>query len=153
MNTIHLFRNTTTALLLPLFLIFFISACEENPVEEEEHTDPVGLIVSDGGVEIVRVDRSTVTGTFDVTAGVLSPHYDLEFLDEDGDTFIPDDPDFSPEAIIADPEVVEVVRDEPHDWNFHLRGLKEGTTTVRLGIAHGGHSDYLSPEITIVVMP
>ena len=149
MKHIHNVRISLTLLLI--LLSSLLNSCEENPVVVEEHSDPVGLIVSLNGVEVVRIEGTTVTGSFEIQKGVLSPHFQLQFLDEDGDLFLPTDTDFLPETIIGDPTLLEVVRDEPSDWNFHLRGLKEGTTTVKLAIKHGAHNDYESPAINVEV--
>ncbi|MCE2502673.1 MAG: hypothetical protein J4G05_01245 [Chlorobi bacterium] len=150
MNT-SILRSRIKLVLIPVLVSFLFHSCEENPVVEEEHADPVGLVVSSGGVELVRIEGANVTGEFEVTEGVLSPHFKLQFIDKDGDLFVPTDADSSPEAIVGDPTVLEVVRDEPGDWDFHLRGLKEGTTTIKLAIKHGDHNDYESPEITVVI--
>ncbi|MCB0711760.1 MAG: hypothetical protein KDD67_05485 [Ignavibacteriae bacterium] len=148
-------RNLSTLLLvlLPLIPSILTVGCEENPVQEEHHAEPVGLIVTDGDTEIVRVEQNVVTGSFQLTQETLSPHYQLQFLDEDGEMFLPDDPDFTPSATIEDPTLLEVVRDQPDDWNFHLKGLKEGTTTIKLVVKHGSHNDYESPAIPVTVIP
>ncbi|MGE3800686.1 MAG: hypothetical protein AB7H80_06665 [Candidatus Kapaibacterium sp.] len=145
--------STLLLFLIPLVPSMLAVGCEENPVKEEDHAEPVGLVVTDGDTEIIRVEQNVVTGTFQLTEDILSPHYQLQFLDEDGDLFLPDDPDFTPSATVEDDTLLEVVRDEPNDWNFYLKGLKEGTTTIRLVVKHGAHSDYESPAIPVVVIP
>lgn len=150
-----------SALALPVTASFIMIAllgspgCSDNPVEQdhdhEEHAEPVGLVVFDSDTEIVRVEQGTVTGSFELTVDQLSPHYTLRFLDEDGDEFVPDDPDFSPGEVISTPEHLEIVRDEPGDWNFHLLGTVEGSETIQLTIKHGGHNDFISTPIPVVI--
>ena len=36
-------------------------------------------------------------------------------------------------------------------WAFHIAGLAEGETTIRIKINHGGHVDFVSGEIEIHV--
>lgn len=144
-------RRIPTVLASLAFALFAIAGCTDNPVTPEEHAEPVGLVVFEGQTEIVRVEESVVTGAFDLLNGAVSPLYTLQFIDEEGDLFVPDDPDFAPDAIVADATVVEVVRGDPADWDFRLRGLKTGTTSIRLVILHGGHEDFTSPEIPVTV--
>ena len=143
--------------LLTIVLLAIIGSpgCSNNPVTEdpEEHSEPVGLVVFENDAEIVRVENGTVTGSFDLLVNQLSSHYKLEFLDEDGDLFVPDDPDFSPGEIIANPDILEIVRDEPTDWDFHLRGTAVGSTTIQLTVKHGGHNDFISVAIPVAVQP
>lgn len=149
----HTFPRTASFLVSATLLlaIFTIQGCSENPVTEEHHSEPVGLVVLKGGEEIVRVEGSTVTGSFELTTGELSPHYVLKFIDEDGDLFVPDDHDFTPYATVGNETMLQVERDDPDDWDFHLRGLEEGVTSLKLGIFHGSHTDYVSPEITVSI--
>ena len=147
----RIYSHILFILFLTSSLSLFLAACEDNPVHEEDHAEPVGLIVRADGTETVRVEGNVVTGTFGITEGTLSLEFQLRFLDEDGDEFIPDDPDFSPLALIGDSTVAAVVRKTPSDWNFQLNGIREGETTIRLGIEHGSHDDYLSPEIQVIV--
>lgn len=140
--------------LLFVLLGIGLNGCSDNPVvPDEEEIEATGIVILDSGTEIVRAENGVVTGSFALTVGNLSPHYTLKFLDEEGNTFTIDEPDHSPGESIADPAVVEIVRDEPGDWNFHLRGLKEGATTLRLTIKHGGHDDFTSPNIPVTVTP
>ena len=36
-------------------------------------------------------------------------------------------------------------------WGFHLKGLKEGETTLTLKVKHHDHADARTPEIRVVV--
>lgn len=140
--------------LLLVILGLGISSCSDNPVvPDDEEIEAAGLVVLDNGMEIVRAEKGIVTGQFEVKRGSISGHYTLNFLDENGDILVITDPDYTPGETIADPSVAEIVRDEPGEWNFHIRGLKEGSTTIRLTIKHGGHDDFISPEIPIIVTP
>lgn len=138
-----------------LFATLTSPGCSDNPVTEDhdEHAEPVGIVVFENDTEIARVEKGIVTGAFNLRANQRSPLYTLEFLDEDGDQFIPDDPDFSPGEIIANPSILTLERNQPSDWNFYLLGTAEGSTTIQLTVKHGGHNDYVSVAIPVVVQP
>lgn len=149
------FLSVSFIALTALLATFSSPGCSDNPVTEDhdEHAEPVGLVVFENDTEIVRVENGTVTGSFNLIVNQLSSHYKLQFIGEDGDLFVPDDPDFSPGESIANPDILEVVRDEPTDWDFHLLGKAEGATTIQLAVKHGGHFDFVSVAIPVIVQP
>jgi len=138
--------------------VFALGACGDDPVgAEEEHSDPVGLVITLGGVDLVTVNGSTVTGTLTVEAGQETAHLDLEFLDEDGDRFSPTDADEWLRVTIADPTTATWEQDEPGEFGGHLQGRSVGVTVVTFDIMHGAlnstaaHADYTSPGIPVVI--
>ncbi len=138
-------------------LALFIAGCgdDDNPVDthEEEHAEAVGLIVLDSGSEIVRVESDQVTGEIEVGHGRETALLSVRFIAEDGDLFTPDEGDgFALDWEIADEGIAEVEHHaEDGAWAFHIIGLEEGQTTIRIKINHGGHADFVSPEIEIHV--
>ena len=128
----------------------------DTPVDtehEEEHDEAIGLIVRDSGTEIVRVESGQVTGEIEVGHGLKTALLSVRFIAEDGDLFTPDeDDDYALGWEIADESIAEVEQyAEDGAWNFHIIGLEEGQTTIRIKINHGGHADFVSPEIEIHV--
>ena len=120
---------------------------------EEEHAEAIGLIVRGSGTEIVRVESGYVTGEIEVGHGLKTALLSVRFIAEDGDLFTPDeDDDFSLGWEIADESIAEVeYHAENNAWAFHIIGLAEGQTTIRIKINNGGHVDFVSPEIEIHV--
>ncbi|MDE2706408.1 MAG: hypothetical protein OXI35_15160 [Gemmatimonadota bacterium] len=139
-------------------LALFIASCgdDDNPVDPDHHDDhaeAIGLIVRDSGAEIIRVESGAVTGEIEVGHGKETALLSVRFIAEDGDLFTPDeDDDYSLGWEIADESIAEVEQhDEDGAWAFHIIGLEEGETTIRLKINHGDHADFVSPEIEIHV--
>ena len=129
---------------------------DNTPVDtehEEEHDEAIGLIVRDSGTEIVRVESGDVTGEIEVGHGLKTALLSVRFIAEDGDLFTPDeDDDYALDWEIADQSIAEVEHHaEDSAWAFHIIGLAEGQTTIRIKINHGGHADFVSPEIEIHV--
>jgi hypothetical protein len=44
-----------------------------------------------------------------------------------------------------------VFKHQGEDWEFHINGMAEGTTTIELSIFHDDHPDFVSKEIPIHV--
>ena len=129
---------------------------DNTPVDtehEEEHAEAIGLIVRDSGTEIFRVESGQVTGEIEVGHGLKTALLSVRFIAEDGDLFTPDeDDDYALDWEIADASIAEVEHQaEDSAWAFHIIGLAEGQTTIRIKITHGGHVDFVSPEIEIHV--
>lgn len=144
--------------ILALIAVLALGACDDDPVgSEDEHEDPVGMVISAGGVDLVTVNGSVVTGTLTVDAGQETAHLDVEFLDADGDRFTPDDADEWLQVIIQNPAVADWEQDEPGEFGGHLRGLTAGTTVAGFDLMHGAvgsasaHPDYRSPSIPVVI--
>ena len=152
-----MFQRNMSALSI-FALALFIASCgdDDNPVDPDHHDDhaeAIGLIVRDSGAEIIRVESGAVTGEIEVGHGKETALLSVRFIAEDGDLFTPDeDDDYSLGWEIADESIAEVEQhDEDGAWAFHIIGLEEGETTIRLKINHGDHADFVSPEIEIHV--
>jgi hypothetical protein len=50
---------------------------------------------------------------------------------------------------------VEVYQDDPvnEPWAFHLRGLRQDTTSMEFLVLHQGHSDFRTPYIKVMIDP
>ncbi|MEQ9568739.1 MAG: hypothetical protein RLN75_01000 [Longimicrobiales bacterium] len=144
--------------ILALTGVLALGACDDDPVgNEDEHQEPVGLVISTGGVDLVTVNGATVTGSLSVDAGQETAHLDVAFLDEDGDRFTPEDADEWLRVTIANPAVAEWEQDEPGEFGGHLHGESAGTTTAVFDLMHGAvnsssaHPDYTSPPVPVVI--
>lgn len=154
-------RNTSLrfgASLFALSTVLVLGACDDDPVSnEEEHHEPVGMVISSGGVDLVTVNGSTVTGSLTYAAGAESPHLDVEFLADDGDRFTPEDADEWLRVTIADTDVAEWEQDEPGEFGGHVHGESAGSTVAVFDLMHGAvnsasaHADYTSPNVPIVI--
>ncbi len=153
-----MFKKSMSALSI-FALALFIASCgdDDNPVQsdphDEEHSDAVGLIVRDSGAEIVRVEKGEVTGEIEVGHGKETALLTVRFIAEDGDLFTPDeDEGYALDWEVADENIAEVEHHaEDGAWAFHIIGLAEGHTTIRIKINHENHADFVSPEIEIHV--
>ncbi len=53
--------------------------------------------------------------------------------------------------LITNTSMLEIIRDNPTDWAFHLKGLTNGTTSLELQVLHVGHVDVKTPKIPVII--
>lgn len=132
---------------LGILLASTLAACSDNPVEDhhDEHAEVVGVVLRMDGVEVVRDWEGQMNGRLSVVAGEGAARVDVIFLDRDGAEVGADDltEDFAFAFDPAsDPTVARVTAEAPGVFAFRVEGLKAGTTTVKLGLKHGGEGGH-----------
>ena len=144
-------------------LALFVAGCgKDDPISpEEDHYEAEGLVLIDSGNRFFRYFRGEIDSDdgradiLEVPHGQLTPHWSIRFLDADGNEMAPPSGEGTSFTwVIADPSVVEVFQDEGDEgkFDFHLRGLEEGETTIVLQIAHEGHVDFRTQPIPVHVV-
>ncbi len=129
------------------------------PVHVGGEFEAEGLVIIESGVRFFRYFQGEIDSgegrVSELMAPIgMTPHWRIMFLDEHGDEIDPPDyPEFTFGWTIADPDVVEVVQDEGDEglFEFHLRGLKGGETTIVLKVEHDGHTDFSTQPIPVHV--
>lgn len=149
--------------ILKFFLSFLIitgsmsltSCKDDDPVSaQEEHFEAIGIHFSSSGIELGKILRGVTTDTLFAPLGSLSDHIEVKFYDEDENLVnAPDDEDETFGWQIDDATIAEVFQDtgEEGSFEFHLRGLKAGSTKIEFFIVHEGHNDFRSGKITVTV--
>ncbi len=111
----------------------------------------------DSGVRFFRYFQGVVDTTdgrhnhLEASIG-LTGHWAIKFLDSDGNEFDPPtDTAFSFGWEIANQSLLEVFQDAGDEgaFEFHLRGLAEGETTIVLSVLHDGHSDFSTLPLSV----
>lgn len=144
--------------ILALAALVAVGACDDDPVgHHDEHQEPVGLIIASGGTDVVTVDGTTVTGGLSLTVDGDTT-VEVQFVDEDGQRFIPDGADEWLRVEIGDAAVAEWSQTTPGSFSGQLTGLEAGSTAAVFELMHGplnaasAHADYTSPSIPVVVV-
>lgn len=144
-------------ILTALSVLSVLSACSDSTGPGDDHKDPAGLRATLSGTALVTVNAARqVTGSFTVAAGQSTGAISVAFLDEDGDPISPASDEYL-RVEIDGTAIASATQNPGGAFTFTLNGLVAGTTTMRLSLMHGtfpgGHSDYTSPNITVVVTP
>ena len=148
------FQRTFAA--VAVLTLFVIGCGSDDPMSEhEEHFEPEGLVLIDSGNRFFRYFEGAIDASGGRAGHLEVPNGGLTTLDHDGDEIDPpDEPDDKFTATIADPTVVEV-HQEPADvgkFEFQLRGLKAGETTIVLEVTHDDHIDFRTVPIPVRVV-
>ena len=147
----------TAKIFIPAVLVLLLmTACsEDDPVApKEEHFEAIGVVLSTSGIEVASILRGETDDTLHAQVGQISDHLEVRFYNEDEQIVeAPEDDEQTLAWEIGDPDILEVHQDDGHDgeFEFHLKGLKSGTTTLELFIMHAGHADFRSGKFTVVV--
>lgn len=141
--------------LVVLFLLIILTSCnDDDPVShQEEHFEAIGTVIYDAtGAEIARILRGVTADTLSAQVGILSDHYTVKFINDD-EVIVdpPDDEETSMEVDITDSDLLETETDEPGGFEFHLKGIAIGLTSIEIKILHNGHSDYRSGLLPVKI--
>jgi len=154
----HSTFNRLGAMTLTLGTALALGACGGDPVaNEEEHVDPIGIVVVSGSVDVVSVTGLNIVGAFSVEESGQTDPLGVQFVDDRGNRFVPDEPDEWLRVTVTHPDLAQWVPDTPGGWTGSIRGLQAGTTTVRFELMHGvvnseaSHPDFGTPGIPVVV--
>ena len=149
-NTLH--RSPSKALAWAAILA--LGACGSDPVATEDHIDPIGIVIVSGGVDLVSVTGLNIFGAFMVDAAGQTDPFEIEFVDGQGNRFVPTEADEWLRVTVTHSNLAEWVADSPGGWSGSLRGLQAGTTTVRFELMHGpandsgaSHPDFGTPGV------
>lgn len=143
-------------ILLTITITFF-SCKDDDPITPaEDHFEAIGMVFYTSGIEIGRILRGQTSDTLEAPEGGLSEHIDIKFFDENEN--IIDPPDNKNKTLsweIGNSQIADIWQHEGEEgsFEFHLKGLKQGKTTIEFFILHEGHSDYRSGKIPVKIGP
>jgi hypothetical protein len=150
---------------LSIFSLALFNSCsdETDPViPPSEHFEPEGWVIRDATTKPILVvwqgviqtnwNSSVVPDTLYAPLNALSDHYTVKFLDLNKNIINPPtDADHEFGWLITNTSMLEIIRDNPTDWAFHLKGLTNGTTSLELQVLHVGHVDVKTPKIPVII--
>lgn len=152
-------------IIISIFGLMLLNSCsdETDPIiPPSEHFEPEGWVLRDATTKPILVvwqgiiqtswNSSPVPDTLYAPLNALSDHYTVKFLDKDKNIITPPtDADHQFGWLITDPAKLTIIRDNPTDWAFHLKGLLTGKTTLELQVLHVGHVDVKTPKIPVII--
>ncbi len=138
-----------------LLLVTVTASCSNSASSEEEtHPEAVGVVLYLNGDLIVEKypSQDLINNFPTIDEGNETALISTLFIDEDGNEFIPDEPEVSLGFEISDSNIIEIEQHEGELWEFHVKGLQAGTATLTLQLMHDDHPDFESPAIEIEVV-
>lgn len=146
-----------SSLVILLLGLFTIHGCDTTSSDDhEEHYEAWGIALFQGGTEIARQFAGEITYAdgdhLELHVGEESPLINIRFLDEDGDTFVPDDDDYFLGWEIGHENILSIEQhSEDGKWGFHFIGLSAGETHLVFELWHDDHIDFVSGEFDVHV--
>ncbi len=153
---ISILRITLSVLLIGSLALLGIGCSEEddNPVDTNgsEHFEAVGCMLISGSDTLMTIttsDSADVEGEIHVHEGDTTEIIETRFYSHEGEWFNPaGDEIHSLFIVVGNGDVIEWI---DHDWSFHLKGIMEGETWIRVRVDHEDHYGYLSPRLPVHV--
>jgi hypothetical protein len=148
------------------YLVFtlFISGCkdESNPVEQEEHFEPEGLVfVNESDATVLVVWQAEVQNTwnnqsipdkFSTTSNDSTGIIKLKFLNSSKEIMdYPEDEEYSFGSELQQSGIAQINHLSSDKWSFRIIGLSPGTASAEFRVLHGGHADVKTPLINIEI--
>ncbi|MBO6535082.1 MAG: hypothetical protein JJ966_02590 [Balneolaceae bacterium] len=153
MNNKTLFNNLFLYSILGLAIV--ASACSNSTSadDHDEHSEPEGFVLTLNGADVVtQLPGATITGEFELAPGEETDLITIYFIDEDGDRFQPDEPEYSLGFEFEDSGIAEFEQhSEDGKWSFHIHAEAAGITDLRLKLMHNDHSDFTTQGIHVHV--
>jgi len=146
-------RRGAAPLLLLLSLAGGIVGCGDSTGPEEG--PPAGLVVTQAGLTLVRVEGAVVKGSLSVQAGETSPLLEVTFTDEDGFALSTSNRYMTVE--VADEGLATFLQSADGAFTGRISGGQDGGfTTIRFILNSGspgsGSVEYTSPPIQLRVV-
>lgn len=143
-------------LALAILSLVFAACSDSNSTstEQHEHFEVEGWrLYSAEWDTLYSVYRGKETANLEglkVNANCMSAHIHVKFLDENNKEIAgPSDDEHSLGWDVGDSKIIDIHFEG--GWGFHLKGLKEGETTLILKVKHHDHADAKTLEIKVVV--
>jgi len=149
-------KNISLFLLLITSFAFLSCGKKEDPLSSpEDHFQAIGLAVLDAsGKIIVKILRGETSDTLYAAVNYRSDAFFVEFYDRNEKLI---EPPKSKNQILTwkidNESIVKVYQHEGEEggYEFHLDGLRVGTTLIEFFLEHDGHNDFRSGKIPVVV--
>ena len=143
--------------LLGMILSVFFAACGDSnsaSTDQHEHFEAEGwnLYWDDWQLaySVYRGKADSSIKEMHVNANCMSEHIHVKFLDDKKkEVEPPTDDEHSLSWEIGDEKILDL--HSCGSWGFHLKGVKEGETTLILKVNHHDHADVRTPAIRVVV--
>lgn len=134
-------NNITLRAPLAMALLAGVVAACSNPVSEEDHADPDGIVIRAGATEMVRVEgigpTAEVTGALSIEAGAQTPVLTVTFIDHDGDDLTLELDEFWLEVVSSNSATATWQGTEAGSFTGRVSGLTAGAATLSFLLYHG----------------
>jgi len=142
--------KTFLFMLLTVVLVLTTSCSDSHNHSDDDHAEAFGFVLFDqNNKEILRNQNATPSDSIRILLDSSSTLYRVQFLNDKNELFTPTDVALSIKLTFGNGAIAtETITNR---WNFSLKGVSRGTTSLRISLFHNDHADYVSSPVTIVV--
>lgn len=150
-------RIITPITIILLLTIVGFTACEKNPVDEDEHEHAEAeamLVVHGQDTLLFQHEEGGILkeDTLRVSENSSTNNIVVSFQHHDGDFFQPVEDHFTLSAVSKN-ENIATTSSASNKWEFKVNGEAEGITALTVQLMHEGHPDFTGQDIPVKVTP
>jgi hypothetical protein len=139
---------------LGLFGALTFAACDDDPLLEEDHSEPAVVEIALGDVVLARAFSGSSTGFVGDQLDQETALLTFTFLDDENALVVPEGDEYL-EVVIADEGIATFEPTAPGVFEGRFRGRAIGETTGEIRFMHGspgsGHADFMSHPVNIII--
>ncbi len=146
-------KEKSILFILLIAISIFTTSCEDDPViPQEEHLKAIGMVFYTSGIEVARVLRGVTTDTLTAPVNGLSDHLNIKFINEEEKEINPPSTETQTLAWEIGDNLIAGIKQhdgEEGSFEFHVKGLKVGETSIEFFVMHNDHHDFRSGKIPV----
>lgn len=137
-------------LVLSVVLSSLVLSCSHSHDHDGDHAEAYGYVLFDqNNIEVLRVQNATPSDSIRINVDSTSQVFTVKFLDDKNELFTPTEAELSLKITFGNGAIAsETISNR---WNFTVKGISAGTTSMRISLFHDDHADFVAAPVYVVV--
>jgi hypothetical protein len=139
-------------LILSVVISSLVLSCSHSHDHDHDgdHAEAYGYaLFNQNNVEVLRVQNATPSDSIRIGVDSTSQVFTVKFLDDKNELFTPTEAELSLRITFGNGAIAsETISNR---WNFTVKGLSAGTTSMRISLFHDDHADFVAAPVYVVV--
>lgn len=137
-------------LVLSVVVSSLVLSCSHSHDHDGDHAEAYGYVLFDqNNIEVLRVQNATPSDSIRIGVDSTTMLYTVKFLNDKNELFTPTEAELSLKITFGNGAIAsETISNR---WNFTVKGLSAGTTSMRISLFHDDHADFVAAPVYVVV--